>query len=164
MCETLKHSKNRVSYRYGETGYVVRTDSHLIYIPVDGNYESVELINGELVKALIKQNISYGSLICIHNHPNNSDFSFNDIKNFLGQNVVSMLVAVGNTHNVFMIRKCYENNCYDYTGYVGWMNIELRKKLMSHKNTVSAKNEIADYIISNCSYFNLEFIRKKRRK
>ena len=47
--ETLYHSMKRVKYRYGETGYVIRTDFKLISIPVDGDYNSVRLIQGALV-------------------------------------------------------------------------------------------------------------------
>ena len=114
--ETLYHSMKRVKYRYGETGYVIRTDFKLISIPVDGDYNSVRLIQGALVQTLTsKYGIQYGCLICVHNHPNNTSFSFRDIANFLSFDSISAIAIVGNTNNIFVLRKKIEiDDHYNY--------------------------------------------------
>lgn len=163
--KSLEHSMKRKEFKYGETGYVIRSDFKLISIPVDGNYDGVKLVQGALVQALnSKYGIQYGCLICVHNHPNNTSFSFNDIKNFLSFDTISAIAVVGNTHNVYILRKRIEkDDHFDYRAVKEKMNNYLIKKLLEGSSHSKAIHAIAKYVENNADKCNLEFIHKKRQ-
>lgn len=91
---------------------------------LDGTYESQPIYgywNAEARTSVIYtyKNVEYNfmidenesqSLIFVHNHPNNSSLSYNDIKSLININAIKCIVAVGNSGIIHYIIKVNQDN------------------------------------------------------
>lgn len=116
--EVLEISYDRIDgYRHDEVGILAR---------IDGSYKSQPLYgywNEEMETSVIDtvHNVEYNfmlddnddqSLIFIHNHPNNSLPSINDILSALGNDAIAIVVAIGNNGDTHYMSKESTNNEY----------------------------------------------------
>ena len=84
--------------------------------------------------------------------------------NFLYHNVISAIVVVGNTHNVFILRKKYElDREYDFRAVYYDMKRLYREKIVKNRKVSEAKCQVSEYLIKNAYIYNLEFLHLKRR-
>ncbi|MBR4315113.1 MAG: hypothetical protein IKP66_09415 [Lachnospiraceae bacterium] len=154
-------------FTYGEVGSAVviidgNIHNRIIHGPVLGEYYKVKLINGAMVKQLrTRYNKVMGAIVCIHNHPTNSTFSFNDIKNLLNYMEIGAIVVVGNTSWLYVLAKTSVN----YSAYlklVSKMNmhlIELMDKGMTKKD---ASLEIVKTILNMPAKYGLYYKQYRR--
>lgn len=171
----LKHSKERVEYKYGETGAITRADRKMAFIPVDGNYETVDLIGGTLFNALIDEHgnyhVGFGCIICMHNHPSNGRFSYSDLIRFLRFNSISAIVLVGNTHNVYILQKCRNSQTgryFEYDRLIEQMKNRRMELLKNKQNLGITADEInrkvANEVLDNEQQNRLKLTHYKRRR
>ena len=85
-------------YKYGEMLMLVsltgRIDDHIF----TGNHAKVDLQS-------IIQNYKGRDLLVIHNHPNNSFFSYKDLATTIDNSKIYGVIAIGNKHNIFVFLK-----------------------------------------------------------
>lgn len=144
-----------------------RTDGHAndevgILARLDGTYESQPIYGywdekAETSIINITHNIEYNymldehyntqSLVFVHNHPNNSNISLNDILSLLGNSAIAIVVAVGNSGDLHYASKENDNN----TVYFKICN-SIQTSLNAKKSTY---NNIYKYIINNQNKYYL---------
>ena len=111
-----------------EVGILARIDGRHTCKPIYGycNKYNVPSISNE--NAEYQKTIEYGEInkyVFVHNHPNNSVLSINDIKNLLYTPQINTVIAVGNNGEIHYVQKTSkEYNIYEYvlrlyTRYIG---------------------------------------------
>ncbi|SFQ36323.1 hypothetical protein SAMN04487928_13812 [Butyrivibrio proteoclasticus] len=166
---TLSESRGRTDdYTYGEVGHAIIIKDANIYNriicdPVFGKYKEVMLINGSLVMTLREhyKNIQ-GALICVHNHPGNSSFSYNDIVHLLSCVEVGAIAVVGNTSWLYVLSKNTLNVQY-YKKIASNMRREFAKRIGLSLNEDQVKHEIAKNFLENCNNNGFTYSKYKRR-
>ena len=172
----LKEAEKEVNkYRYGEVAIaynlVEKSQSTL-----NGNLHHIEL-NESMNPAAkyfndIIRDSDFSTVIIVHNHPNNMEFSFQDLRLFYSNDSIHSIVAVGNTSNVYIIIDETEDLATRRRLYVHMV----RKRAEIMRNNPGIKNYQVDNLLSdeiksimeNSSkmYLNYGFrlIHKKRKR
>lgn len=155
---------NSKSFPYGEQGLLVSvTDiKPKVHINIGGNYRRVRA-NLEYKETVYNRQCK--DLVFIHNHPNNSNFSYNDLMSFsLAEQLVAIIV-IGNTRNVHTLLSTRSKNTiakfirsYKHS-YKVKHNIKLDDESVDH----IIEYEAVNYILSNCNKFNIEYRKFNRR-
>lgn len=162
--EVLYKSMTDKTFPYGEQGLLVSTieNKPLIHVNFKGNYGRIR-VKDEYYN--IVNNRKNTDLIFIHNHPNNSSFSANDLINLSETKSISAIIAIGNKHNIFI---AIDVNIGDkITNYI----INYKKHYKKINNIQDSDRTldkiIADksvgYILENPHKFGMEYIKMRRK-
>ena len=73
-------------------------------ILIKGNRNSIDMGNSERARELLKT-APNRSLIFLHNHPNNTIFSSNDLRSFCANESLFMMTAICNNGNIHVLAK-----------------------------------------------------------
>ena len=115
--DVLRRSMNSSNkYRYGEMGLLISTLDNGVALRLRGTYHNVSVNNIDYVNIVNKRKTK--DLIFIHNHPNNSTFSYNDVVNLTSTETLRAVIAVGNRHNLFIVTKEDEELVENFEIYV----------------------------------------------
>ena len=161
--EVLYKSMTDKTFPYGEQGLLVSTMEYSpsIHINFRGNYKRIR--TSELYHTVV-DNRPNTDLIFIHNHPNNTPFSANDLLNLSGTPSILAIIAVGNTHNVHI---AIDTDIHDkISNHIS--NYKQKYKQLHHipDKDESLDSIIADksvkYILDNPNKFGLEYIKMRR--
>lgn len=117
--KVLKISANRTDgHKNDEVGILARLDGTYESQPIYGYWDE----QAETSIISVAQNIEYNfmldengdkSLIFVHNHPDNSRLSINDILSAFGSDAIGIVVAVGNNGDIhYMSKECNDDNHY----------------------------------------------------
>ena len=98
--------KEANKYRYGEVAIAYNLVKQS-QATLNGSHHHIEL-NESLNPAAkyfndIIRDSDFSTVIIVHNHPNNMEFSFQDLRLFYGNDSIHSIIAVGNTSNVYII-------------------------------------------------------------
>lgn len=102
-------------------------------------------------------------LLFMHNHPNNSCFSYGDIYNFITTDVIGILTAIGNSHGVYSIWKKEKFNSKVALKYLQATveNISLR---YPNKKDREIKHDAVILVIRNMDKINIGYRYSENRK
>lgn len=156
-------------YRYGEQGLLISTvdvDSKGNKLPhihecFDGEYHN--LIAGSKYGNIVAQR-PIKDLIFIHNHPNNSSFSAEDLKSLTNVKSIIAIIAVGNRHNVFILINNTKSSIVP--NYIDKHMMEYQKKngiVISRKKRKAIADSAARYILDNYAKFKLDYYKLRRK-
>ena len=144
-------------YRYGETGRLVSIldeDSHgnkLQHIDeiYNGSYGSVSI---DTKYSAIVAKRGTADLVFVHNHPNNSSFSGQDLEHLYKDIFLHGIIAVGNRHNVFIVTKNGSTkNMYKYIQSYAKAHAKSPDEIKKYKDIA------AHYILEHPDKFNIEY-------
>lgn len=162
--DVLIHSMNMHNqYRYGEIGKLVSIldeDSngnklqHIDEI-YNGSYGSVSI---DTKYSAIVAKRGTADLVFVHNHPNNSSFSGQDLEHLYKDRFLHGIIAVGNRHNVFIVTKNGSTkNMYKYIQSYAKAHAKSPNEIKKYKDIA------AHYILEHPDKFNIEYHKMKRR-
>lgn len=170
-CKEVLHRSmdKRNPYRYGEQGLLIS----IMDMDCNGNRlpHIHEVFNGEYHKIRtderyrnIVTNRPIKDLIFIHNHPNNSSFSAEDLKSLTSRKSMLAVVAIGNRHNIFVVIN-YSQRFMVNNFIMNYMR-EYQKKNGIVINKVRRKNiedEAARQILNSYDKFQLDYYKFRRK-
>lgn len=119
--EVLNLAKNK--NKSTEIGILASLDKKYKSKPIFGYMDNktglctIDTVHDEEYQDVIIS-FKYNSLIFIHNHPNNSTFSYNDVVNLTSTETLRAVIAVGNRHNLFIVTKEDEELVENFEIYV----------------------------------------------
>lgn len=111
------------------------------YKIVYGNESLVSLSENKEVRLFLK-NASVQSMMFMHNHPNNSNFSYADLASFADNENLRVVTAIRNDGNIHVLQKGLNfNGQLVAIEYNKWVN----------------DNKGVQYILQHCSKFDLDY-------
>ena len=90
-------------------------------------------------------------VVCMHNHPNLSKLSLDDVKFFLSNESVKMLAVVTNLDNIFYLIK---PDNFDWDAAVDLYNEAISIHNLQPDN-LKAAQDAANHFLNNCSKTNI---------
>jgi hypothetical protein len=115
--EILRLSMNRTDgHRYDEVGRLLCIQNPNDYVDIYGSWDDtlktciIDVSNNDAYTEMVLSH-KLNTLIFIHNHPNNSIISYNDIASILVDNALIGVIAVSNNGNISFALK---NNTKNY--------------------------------------------------
>lgn len=94
----------------------------------------------------------YNSLILIHNHPNNSKLSYNDLLNLITTPTIAIVVAVGNNGSISFAYRKSDN----YSVYVKiYMQMQSKLYKVNKEDRLKIQDQIYEEILNNPNKYGL---------
>lgn len=94
----------------------------------------------------------YNSLIFIHNHPNNSKLSYNDLLNLITTPTIAIVVAVGNNGSISFAYRKSDN----YSVYVKiYMQMQSKLYKVNKEDRLKIQDQIYEEILNNPNKYGL---------
>lgn len=163
-CENvLTRSMNSSNkYRYGEMGLLISLCNDDVYKEFKGEYHKIVLSNTSYRKITSSRDLT--DLVFVHNHPNNSTFSANDIFVLARTKSLCAIVAVGNRHNLFMLIKNTDETIPELEKDITNQAILIAKRdKFRYDKKVYMDIAAAHFLENNVKKYGLNYIKLKRR-
>lgn len=116
----LKESVTRTDgYKHDEVGILARLDGTFVSEPIYGYWDEelltsvIDVSHNIEYNYILDESMNTQSCIFMHNHPNNSMPSINDIRTFISTSEMLIMAAVGNDGKVRYVLKT-EDDLYYY--------------------------------------------------
>ncbi|MBO5387759.1 MAG: hypothetical protein J6A59_06400 [Lachnospiraceae bacterium] len=94
----------------------------------------------------------YNSLIFIHNHPNNSKLSYNDLLNLITTPTIAIVVAVGNNGSISFAYRKSDN----YSVYVKlYMQMQSKLYKVNKEDRLKIQDQMYEEILNNPNKYGL---------
>lgn len=97
---------------------------------------------------------SNNQLLFMHNHPNNSNFSYGDLSNFIMTDEIKAITAIGNLHGIHLMWKEDGFNKNRARQYIDFL---VKSRNNASSSMVKIKHDIATEIIRNASKINMGY-------
>lgn len=97
---------------------------------------------------------SNNQLLFMHNHPNNSTFSYGDLYNFIITDEIKAITAIGNLHGIHLMWKKAEFNKNKACQYIDFL---VKSRDNASSNTAKIKNDIVTEVIRNALKINIGY-------
>lgn len=159
--KVLTLSKDRLDrHMHGEVGILIDkgdllSDTNPIKATMYGEYHSV-VTNVDYQNAVA--NALGSTLAFIHNHPNNSSFSYMDIKTFTNTASISTIVAVGNAGKIFVINKTSQYDCKGILSFMDNTAIKFAQKDNNRYDFKAYQDAAATELLKNYKQYGMEYI------
>lgn len=152
--EVLKVSANRTDgYKHDEVGILARLDGKYESQPIYGYWDEklgTSIINTTAnteYNFILDENMYNQTLVFVHNHPNNSIVSINDLTQLVNNPEILAIIAVGNNGSIKYAIKTSNNISY-YIKLSG---------LLNNKKYKDKALQIYNKIINGLDDYNIEF-------
>lgn len=149
-------------YQYGEVAVLFSTLDNAVHEEYIGEFNRIVFENSNFKDIIAKRKTR--DLILIHNHPNNSTFSGEDIVTLCSNITLLALIAIGNTKSMHVLLKIYssKNNAVQY---INNRAEQLRQQANDKtvENIKKYKDMAALDILKNPDKFGLSYERYNRR-
>ena len=145
-------------HRYDEIGILMELVEPYGYETITGQVNpvtgvsSVDPMDERFVKYLALH--SNNQLLFMHNHPNNSNFSYGDLYNFIITDEIKVITAIGNLHGIYSMWKEAE---FDKNRAFQYMNSLLKSKNHMSSDIAKIKHDVATELIKNASKINIGY-------
>ena len=105
--EVMRLSKNRNNYKEVCISYRKDSENDEENIIVFGDYNKVPFMDNEQLRTLIEQMNKENNvvIVSIHNHPNNSNFSINDLLVFSVNPSIKLMVIINKEGNISFLER-----------------------------------------------------------
>lgn len=99
---------------------------------------------------------SDNQLLFMHNHPNNSCFSYGDLYNLIMTDEIKVVTAVGNSHGIYSM---WKQSGFDKSRASQYLNSVLRRKSsVNVKSSIDKiKHDVATEVIKNASKIDIGY-------
>lgn len=164
----LELSRSRKDgHKYDEVGYLLEIiEPYNSSEPIYGFYNANKKIS--TIRATYNANYlnfitshSKEQLIFMHNHPNNSPLSFDDIINLIKRRQLFAVTAIGNTGSIHMAYKSANYNEVEMTLRLFNLTNNINDKDEKYKNI--AQMNFLKSLINNQDFYGIYFKYSKRR-
>lgn len=147
-------------HRYDEMGILMELIKPYGYEVIPGKVNpttgisSVDPTDIRFIKYLASH--SDNQLLFMHNHPNNSGFSYGDLHNFIMTDEIKAITAVGNTHGVHLM---WKNKEFDKDKALKYFNLVLRRRCYANvKSSIhDIKSSVLREVMKNISKIGIGY-------
>ena len=153
--EVLNLAKNK--NKSTEIGILASLDKKYKSKPIFGYMDNktglctIDTVHDEEYQDVIIS-FKYNSLIFIHNHPNNSKLSYNDLLNLITTPTIAIVVAVGNNGSIsFAYRKSDNYSVYAKL----YMQMQSKLYKVNKEDRLKIQDQIYEEILNNPNKYGL---------